>query len=143
VSWVDPWGLDTVVVVNNNGVGHVGVWFGTFRNVPVGKALMGTVYDPGGSFFLNGGDFAEGDLRDYVQYQRDDGPDVSIHVFRTTSEQEKEILSNITNTATCAAGACVICTVAALDGVGPFSFRFVFTPWGMRDALRELPKYKE
>ena len=70
VNWVDPLGLETVVIINNNNM-----ITGTHAGVVIGSGNDAMLYDPGGSYRNNekgSGDVLGGtdvDLSDYINYQ--------------------------------------------------------------------------
>ena len=93
-KYVDPDGRDIIVVVNNNFPiigGHVGI---IVRNP--GSNL---VYDPGGSYKQNEGkgssDTIDGKIKDYVDFQKVDGPDVLTFTFITSKEIDQKITDKI------------------------------------------------
>ncbi len=117
--FVDRNGRTTYAVVNTNGyTGHVGV----VVVGPSGNAL----YDPGGSYredTIGSGQALFGDdvnLSDYVNYQRQDGPDVEVIAFATTAAQEKKIIDNIEGRGGCLPGYCAKCSSSVFNNTAPF-----------------------
>ena len=114
---IDPMGLKTTVIVNNNGLGHVGVF--------VGNGSEKVLFDPGGSYKVDikgSGDALEGSdasLEDYVRYQREDGKDVRVYKFETTTEEELTIKNRI-DEGGCPPLLCATCSGEVLRGIGPF-----------------------
>ncbi|WP_211233783.1 RHS repeat domain-containing protein, partial [Comamonas composti] len=134
---VDPIGLETVFVINTNGLGHVGVL--------VGSGDHAVLYDPGGSFrneIKGSGDALYGidaSLNDYISYQLNDGPSVETIRFLTTQEEEEEILNNIMNQGGCSPLQCAMCTASAVRGVGPFKdIDFTLFPGSLGRKLNRL-----
>jgi RHS repeat-associated protein len=134
---IDPTGLQTTVVINNNGIGHAGVVVGSGRSA--------TLYDPGGSYRnaeKGSGDALYGrdvNLQDYINYQKRDGPDVQTYSVATTPEQEAEIRNRIENEGFNVPGSCAVDTSGALKGIGPFkNLGTSFTPGGLGRSLRRL-----
>jgi RHS repeat-associated protein len=134
LSFTDPFGLSTVIVVNTNGPGHTGVH--------VGSGSTAVLYDPGGSFRNNAkgsGDAlfgSDADLQKYLKYQLKDGPNVTTYTFQTTELEEAQIKRNIDEQGGCAPGMCAICTRNVLNGVDSFkNVPSAFTPSGLGRAL--------
>jgi RHS repeat-associated protein len=133
ISFIDPLGLATIVVIDNDWIGgHAAVLIGDPSGIG-SRAL----YDPNGSyrpvastagmpagrpsgemFFDDQFNFIDY-LRHQIQYQ--DG-NVSVYIFDTTQEEENAILGRISYEETCGGILyCATCTAAALQGIGPFS----------------------
>ena len=149
LAWVDPSGLETTVVINNNGGGVYGWFAGTHAGLHVGSGEDQTLYDPNGNYNCSGcergtrgsGDTFEGsnaDLAPYVDYQKTDGSNVELFRFDTTPEQEQQIRSRIE--AGCGGVLyCATCTSQMLSGIGPFSKLGGYsTPAGLANGLRSL-----
>jgi len=121
VNWIDPWGLDTTVVVNNNTP-----VIGTHAGVVVGSGADAGLYDPGGSYYNDikgSGDALYGDdvnLEDYIDYQLEDGPDVQTYTFPTTPAQEALIMEQIDSGGFNISGSCAVDVSSVLNGIGPF-----------------------
>jgi RHS repeat-associated protein len=137
VNLIDPLGLETVAIINNNGIGHAGL--------VVGSGNDGVLYDPGGSYrddIKGSGQALYGDevnQNDYINYQREDGSDVEVIKFPTTPEQEEEIKKNIENQGGCSPLLCAICSGNVLRGVGPFkNLGPTFTPGMLGRQLRKI-----
>ena len=137
VSFVDPRGLATTVVINNNDP-----VIGTHAGVVVGSGSNAVLYDPGGSYRnaeKGSGDALYGrdvNLNDYVNYQRKDGSDVQTYMFPTTPAQEAAIKARIENNGSHGPGYCAADTSKALDGIGPFKgLGISITPSGLGRAL--------
>ena len=134
LSFIDPMGLDTTIVINRNGLGHTGV--------VVGSGSSAVLYDPGGSYrqdIKGSGDTLYGrdaNLGPYVKYQKEDGPKVEVITIKTTPEQEDQIKKNIDDQGGCMPLLCATCTGNVLRGVGPFeNLPSTFTPGGLKRAL--------
>jgi RHS repeat-associated protein len=142
VSFRDPLGLVTVVVVNNNlpGTGlHSGAWIGN-QGDPV-------LYDPNGSYHSgtrgDEGIFGEEEasLQDYIAFQGLDGDDVQIYTFNTTPEEEAALVARLDKSEVVDPGffSCAISTAALLDGIGPFkNLGAHLTPRGLGRSLEQL-----
>jgi RHS repeat-associated protein len=137
LSYVDPHGLATTVVINNNDP-----VIGTHAGVVVGSGGDAVLYDPGGSYRnaeKGSGDALYGrdvNLTDYVNYQRKDGPDVKTYTFPTTPAQEAAIKARIESNGSRGPGYCAADTSKALDGIGPFKgLGISITPSGLARAL--------
>ncbi|HCT5823854.1 TPA: hypothetical protein OT171_004752 [Citrobacter sedlakii] len=141
ISTIDPYGLNNLdVIVNNNGIGHVGLHMGT------GDSEL--LYDPGGSYMTpqgipsgSGGTFMGGDanLNDYLKYQYEDGPKVTVYSFEIEPNEEKKIRDAIDEQGGCAPLYCALCSSSVLNGNGPFkNLGKIRTPWGMDDAMSEI-----
>jgi RHS repeat-associated protein len=143
----DLLGLETVVIINNNGIpyigGHSGVATGINRGSPDSQAL----YDPAGSYrraergtgdALYGSDV---DLNDYIDFQRKDGPDVDVYRFDTTPEEEAEIKKRIENAGGRLGGYCAVGVTDVLDGIGPFKdLGTYYRPYALGRRLQTLPR---
>ena len=137
VSFVDPRGLATTVVINNNDP-----VIGTHAGVVVGSGSDAVLYDPGGNYRnaeKGSGDALYGrdvNLNDYINYQRKDGSEVQIYTFLTTPAQEAAIKARIENNGSRGPGYCAADTSKALDGIGPFKgLGISITPSGLGRAL--------
>jgi RHS repeat-associated protein len=140
VNLLDPRGLDTTVVINNNDV-----FTGTHAGVIVGSGADTVLYDPGGSYHTvekGSGDALYGDgvdIGDYIRYQQLDGPDVQVYTFPTTSAEEMLIKERISNGGMNIPGSCAIDASSVLNGIGPFNgLGTYFTPNGLGNALNGL-----
>jgi RHS repeat-associated protein len=139
LSYIDPLGLATTVVINNNGwLGHAGVVVGSGKNA--------VLFDPGGSYHQKekgSGDALYGrdvNLQDYIKFQKDDGPDVQIYTFSTTREEENQIKQNIEDGG-CVPLRCAKCTSGVLSGIGPFkNLPSTLTPSGLGKELIKIQK---
>lgn len=108
IKTTDPWGLFTIVIVNNNGFGHSGMYvsnsgsgtpliydpYGSYdphSHAPstVNNDIVDTLYPPRGSDGTIQGDNL--DWANYVQYQMADGPDVQTYIFNTTPAEEQQL----------------------------------------------------
>jgi len=147
ISRIDPRGLATTVVVNNNSTGlvspitgtHVGVFF-TNNGDPF-------LYDPGGNYLQStrgsGGYFDgdEADLFAYLSHQIDDGPNVQVYTFNTTPAEEAAIIAGIVNSSDPGPGFCASATSNALSGHGQFkNLGHFWTPNGFGNALGNLQR---
>lgn len=140
VNGIDPFGLTTTIVINNN------AWFiGSHSGVATGSGKDAVLYDPGGSYHnkeKGSGDALYGknvNLNDYINYQRKDGPDVRVYVFDTTPEEEAAIAARIEKQGSRGPGFCAADTSRVLDGIGPFNSLGIYaTPSGLEQALKEL-----
>ena len=138
-KYIDPDGRDIVVVVNNNTS-----IIGTHVGIIVRGAGSNLIYDPGGSFMQNAGkgsgDTIGGKIKDYIAFQKTDGPDVQTYTVKTSEEDDLKITENIEQGG-CDPGFCSICAGAVLRGVGPFkNLGSTRTPAGMG---REMKKIQE
>lgn len=161
--YVDPRGLETVVVINQNGIGgHAGLFV---TNGGDGQSL---IYDPYSDYNPNkqcgskcknmageirdvlypprgsDGTIWAGNLDDYVKYQMTDGENVKTYRFKTTPEEEQKIAENAGTLGDSGAffiNTCASNVSAALQGVGPFkgleSYRW---PSDLGSALSKLPR---
>ncbi len=140
ISYVDSTGLATTIVVNRNGIGHVGVH--------VGSGSGQVLYDPSGSYpgIQGTGNTEYGksaDLGKYLNYQLLDGPKVDVYTFDTSPAEEARIIANIEATGACRPTRCAVCSSSVLQGVGPFkNLNRSFTPWGIGRELRALPGWR-
>lgn len=118
-KFVDPDGRATVLVVNNNTP-----VIGTHTGLVILRGDKATIYDPAGSFrneTRGTGGIVEGprsDFKEYVRFQFADGPDVKLHVFATTPEQEAQIISNAEDIGDPRGLSCTISVTSAVQGVG-------------------------
>jgi RHS repeat-associated protein len=132
---IDPLGLETIFVINTNGHGHAGMVVGSGSN-----ALL---YDPGGSYRGTGsGNTMEGkevNLKNYLKYQRLDGPKVRTITFDTTPEEEAQIKKNIDEQGGCIPGLCATCVGNVIRGVGRFAnLPLTWTPGSLGRALDNI-----
>lgn len=131
----DPFGLETVVIINNNGM------FGSH----VGYFIRGFLSDPGGHYQIDrnyecGCDNVPS-IDDYIKYQKEDGPEVITLRFNTTREEENEILKRDVEGSTVGGGLCATNARNMLSGIGPFknlSTTFFETPNGLYKSLKEI-----
>jgi RHS repeat-associated protein len=135
----DKLGLCTIVVVNQNGLGHAGVYV---DNGPDGKPFL---YDPGGSFQqgMRGSNDAfygkDANISDYIKFQERDGPNVKVFKFDTSKADEAKIASNAEGQDGKAPLMCAVGTSSALQGVGPFrNLPISLTPRGLAGDLSKL-----
>lgn len=118
-KYTDPDGRATVIVVNNNTP-----VIGTHSGLVILRGDKATIYDPAGSFrneTKGSGGIVEGprsDFREYVQFQQTDGPDVQLHVFATTPEQEAQIISNAEDIGDPRGFSCTSSVTSAIQGIG-------------------------
>jgi len=156
VSFIDPLGLVTIVVIDNTGLGHMGVLVG---DDPTGLNGNRTLYDPGGGYkhktndnptgsSPSGGVFTNNDFSffDYIQYHIDDSapnPEVWVYIFDTTPEQEKA-MKNKMDTGGSSSGWCAISVRDVLKVTEPFkdigSFKL---PSGGKSAMDVLVEQKK
>nr|WP_241210871.1 RHS repeat-associated core domain-containing protein [Escherichia albertii] len=90
---IDPYGLNTLdVMVNNNGIGHVGLHMGSGDDELL-YDLGGSYMTPGGIPSGSGGTFMgnDADLNNYLKYQYADGPDVNVYSFEITPDEDKKL----------------------------------------------------
>jgi RHS repeat-associated protein len=138
ISYFDLTGLATTVVVNRNGIGHVGVH--------VGSGNDQVLYDPGGSYpgiaGTGNAEYGKGaDLNAYIKYQKLDGPKVDTYTFDTTPLEEARIVANIEARGGCSPGYCTQCSSGVLQGIGPFKdLSSSWTAWGIGRELSRLPR---
>jgi RHS repeat-associated protein len=128
---IDPLGLITVVVINNNDPitgTHAGLY------ITNGSDNQPTVYDPNSTYNPYDTRTASGTVSgnnvnwlDYYNFQKLNGANVQFYVFLTTPEEEQQIYKNahdLGNSNTGVTGtlglSCSENTSAALNGVGPF-----------------------
>ncbi len=140
-KYIDPDGRDVTVIVNRNGLGHVGIY------VQSADGKVKVLYDPGGSYkqqIKGSGDALEGmdaNLKDFVKYQKADGPKVDTFTIKTSNSDDIKIQENIDESGGCMGGLCATCSGNVLRGVGPFSdMGSTFTPWGMASEMRSIKK---
>jgi uncharacterized protein RhaS with RHS repeats len=138
----DPTGKITIVVINNNGP------FGTHAGLYINNEDGQLIYDPGGSYQVNGhyagsGDTFEGNdanLGPYYTSQVGDGPDVELYAFNTSKDDEDKIRNNIDQQGGMPPLWCARGVSNALNGVGPFAGLGSYgTPAGLGGALSGLP----
>ena len=137
ISFIDPFGLTTTVVINNNNA-----VIGTHAGLVVGSGKDAVLYDPGGSYHNDdkgSGDALYGrsvNLSDYIKYQKLDGPDVQTYTFPTTPAEEAAIKARIEGNGSRGPGYCAADTSRALDGIGPFkNLGTSATPSGLGRSL--------
>jgi RHS repeat-associated protein len=138
INFIDPNGLETAVVINNNAA-----ITGTHSGLVVGSGSGAVLYDPGGSYNnaeKGSGDALYGqgvDLGDYTRYQQKDGSDVQVYRFPTTPEEEALIKERIDNGGFNMPGSCALDTSSTLNGIGPFKNLGIYlTPSGLGNALK-------
>ncbi|HAU5595398.1 TPA: hypothetical protein JD313_004396, partial [Citrobacter amalonaticus] len=138
---IDPYGLNNLdVIVNNNGIGHVGLHMGSGDNE--------LLYDPGGSYMTpegipsgSGGTFSGSDanLNNFLKYQFEDGSDVNVYSFEITPDEDRKIREAIDEQGGCSPFFCASCSSSVLNGIGPFkNLGKIQTPWGMKDAMSNI-----
>ena len=138
---IDPYGLNNLdVIVNNNGIGHVGLHMGSGDNE--------LLYDPGGSYMTpegipsgSGGTFSGSDanLNNFLKYQFEDGSDVNVYSFEITPDEDRKIREAIDEQGGCSPFFCASCSSSVLNGIGPFkNLGEIQTPWGMKDAMSNI-----
>ncbi|MCY1288227.1 RHS repeat-associated core domain protein [compost metagenome] len=119
-KYFDPKGMDVVVVINNNDP-----LIGTHAGVYVGNKRVSVLFDPGGSYRVpekGSGDALydnDANLEEYIAFQRLDGDSVQSYKFKTTLEEDGEIIDKIQRGG-CPPLYCAKCTGDVLRGVGPF-----------------------
>jgi len=130
VSFIDPLGLATVIVIDSIFPGHAGVLVGD----PTGINSR-TLYDPSGSYRYQNQQRPSGDMFvnhdfsfvDYIQHQINTsnfgpfGPSVHVYVFNTTPQEEALIKANMDQKGGCGLGGCSDCSSGVIDGIGPFA----------------------
>lgn len=149
VRYIDPRGLETVVVYTSYGIDHTGVYVDNPNGRP-------TLYDPNGSYryytsppydpnyrvMTNPGPIFEGNeanLQEYLNHLKEYGPNVEVFRFDTTPLEEAEIVKNIEERPTPGALSCSINTSTSISGVGPFkNITPTWRPWNLADQLRRL-----
>lgn len=137
LRYIDPYGLETVVIINNNT--RV---IGTHSGLVVGNGSGAALYDPGGSYRnldKGSGDALYGEdvnLKDYINYQRLDGPKIQVYRFPTTAAEEAQIIKRIEDGCLNIPGSCAIDTSNVLRGIGPFENLGIYlTPSGLNSAF--------
>jgi RHS repeat-associated protein len=150
LSFTDPFGLDTTIVYNTQGIDHVGMHIDN----PLGGPIL---YDPSGSYrvtekvqFPDGssidgattqnlfhGDAAN--LDKYYDYiEKTWGKDYEKIVIKTTPEEEKRIADNIFQMDTPGIMDCAADVSTVVDGIGPFSKKGKTNwPWIMARRARQ------
>ena len=140
LRYVDPMGLDTVVIVEspNGWVGdHTGVW--------VDNNGDNVLYDPSGHF-RNGrrgsGDAfygEEANFQEYLDYMKSGGNEVGTYRFSTSSQEEAEIVERINRLGNGGFLGCATSVSAALRGTGPFkNLGSYFFPSHLGEKLLQL-----
>lgn len=147
IRYVDPLGLETTVIINNNTslIGtHAGLYIGhgILDGSPSGSP---EIYDPSGSYLSStrgdGGTFYDQDanLGSYLTYQLADGSNVEIYTFNTTAAEEEAIARRAEGIGDPRGLNCAASVSQALNGIGPFKNLGTFrTPRGLGNALRSL-----
>jgi RHS repeat-associated protein len=156
INGIDPRGLYTIVVVNNNG--PIGTHAGFFISTP-GQPTF--IYDPYGSFNPSAtapanvnsatrdqtypprgsdGTIEGSNFPDYWNFQHTDGPDIESYVFDTTPEEEDQLRQRARETGEQGTvlwdGTCAKNTSSVLSGVGPFkNLPYSNTPAGLGSSL--------
>jgi RHS repeat-associated protein len=145
VSFVDPLGLATVVVVDTAGFGHASVLVGD----PSGLETR-ALYDPNGGYRYHQQQRPSGDLfyghdfsfYDYIVYQigtSSDPPEVYVYIFDTTLAEETIIKKRMEDQGGGGFFGCVSSTSGAIGGIGPFSdLGWNITPSGVKNALDSI-----
>jgi RHS repeat-associated protein len=143
VNFVDPSGLETVVITVNGGI----LPTSDHAAVRVDNAGDPIIYDPGGSYrsaTRGSGDAfygSEADLEPFIDYQTSDGSEVTLHRFRTTPEEETEIAKRIHEQGGRLPLLCARGTSQAISGIGPFmNLGSYLTPGGLAAGLDALCK---
>jgi len=141
LSRIDPFGLDTVVIISDGGILPIFDHSATF----VDNGGDPVLFDPGGSFnsgIRGSGDFFSGEeanLNKFVEFQKSDGSKVTQFRFSTTAGEEASIVDRIISGGGVSPGLCAVATSSVLSGVGPFmSFNGSRTPGGIENELRSL-----
>ena len=145
ITRVDPIGLLTIIVVNLNGTGHVGIW--TSRGNGDGTPSL---YDPNGGFTKYGtasrgsGESFAGDdanLANYIRFQLDDGNDVTTYIFDTTEAEEIALAESGVETGSSRVLDCASRSSSALRTTERFrALKQSFTPSGFESAMDEFIK---
>lgn len=138
---------EIIIVVNNNGIGHVGFIVGSGKNA--------VLYDPGGSYYVkdeygsimrgSGDTFQENEvnLDDYLAFQREDGPKVKAYLFIIPKQQADIIRKNVDDFGGCSPLFCATCTTNVLKPSGgvfsqlsdPILMR---SPWDFEQQLLDI-----
>ena len=156
ISYRDPLGLVTTVVINNNTP-----FTGTHAGLYVTNGVDGrTIYDPSGSYQQEtrgeDGVFSQlppGGFLDYFDYQWRDGPDVQTLIFNTTPAQERDISQRAEDHGDPRGLKCADSVARVLNDVGPFKGLgkildldnriLAVSPSELLDALRTLQQQAE
>ena len=140
LRFVDPRGLATTIVINNNDP-----VMGTHTGLVVGSGKDAVLYDPGGSYHNDdkgSGDALYGssvNLNDYIKYQKKDGADVQTYTFQTAPAEEAAIKTRIENNGSRGPGFCAADTSAAINGIGSFKdLGTSVTPSGLGRSLKGI-----
>ena len=144
VSHVDPSGLVTVVVINNN-TPIIGSHAGLYTSHSVFGGRM--IYDPSGGYkndtrgsagIFDGKDAS---LSDYLKVQLEDGGNVQTYSFNTTPDEENEISQRAIDQGDPRGAECATYVSEAIKGIGPFqSLGTYITPNGLGAALNNLTR---
>jgi hypothetical protein len=146
LKYIDPWGLETTIIINGNTAltgTHAGLYLG--HGLLDGSPAGPEIYDPSGSYLDSnrgdGGVFYDQDasLGNYLSYQMTDGSNVQIYTFNTTAAEEEAIAKRAEGIGDPRGLNCAASVSQALNGIGPFKNLGTFrTPNGLGDALRAL-----
>jgi RHS repeat-associated protein len=125
MNCIDETGLRTTIITTYDRF----LWFkyGSHSAVHVTNNTNPTMYDPGGTY-MAGGQSGSGymisgagaDVQLYRKYKESSGSQVSIKMFDTTPEEERQIVSNIENAPKYFPLTCGKRVSNVLKGVGPF-----------------------
>jgi RHS repeat-associated protein len=142
LTYSDPWGLETVVIINNNTP-----VIGSHAGVYVDNSGDPVLYDPGGSYpnrNRGSGDALYGEdagLDGYIAHQRADGARVDVYRFNTSPQEEREIARRIEEQGGAMGGLCAVFTSRAISGIGPFKdLGIAYTPAGLGRFLAGIPR---
>ena len=137
-------GATAHVMINNNGLlGHAGMML-----EQPGKDSV--LFDPGGHYRAGdpvnprpwGGDAFYGkevDFNDYLNHQRQDGPDVNVYHFPLGNDEADQIRARINERDAASPGTCASETSNVLQGIGPFKdLDHSWTPSGLGSDMQRL-----
>ena len=137
VMRVDPWGLDTTIIIWNGGLGgqHAGL------HISNPHSGNGAIYDPGGGFDdpeMGSGRLHVGSdvppISRHMQPNSSGSCDCETYTFPTTPEEEAQIIENAMNNGDPGPFFCASGLQNAIAGVGPFS-NIPATNWTSPNAL--------
>jgi RHS repeat-associated protein len=145
---VDPFGLQTtVIVVYDSGPFGIGT-YGSHAAVYLDNGGDPLLYDPAGSYTTKhkcgSGDACsdnDASVTKFISYHRANGSNVRTFTFDTTPEQEKQIARNIDKEGGATGGACALSVAEVIKGIGPFkNLKSQLLPGSLADQLNKLPK---
>ena len=146
MNWIDPFGLETIVIITKDPLpGAVG-WYGSHAAVYVDNNGDPAIYDPAGSYgdrnTIGSGDIISGpaaNWNNYMKYHMDIGSKVALFFFATTAQEEAAILNQADEQGGGAPFQCAILTSSAISGIGPFKdIKPSLTPDGLYLDMRKL-----